>query len=273
LANYNVSGNLSMLTAQKLPISVYIIAQDEADRISFTINSVKDWADEIVVVDSGSNDDTVLMSQELGAKVMFNRWQGYGPQKRFAEEQCNHKWVINLDADEVISPELAKEIQETFKCIPSPQTAFNFKIKSVYPHETKPGLCPHSYKVVRLYHKDQGRYSDSPIHDRVILKPDTQYVTLKGIVLHKSIRSLSHMVVKTNEYTDLQAQVFFKKQRRISPLRLLIEFPFSFFHAYIRRGYFLHGWYGLIVAHHYAFNRFLRIAKMWEKQIMAKLEI
>jgi glycosyltransferase involved in cell wall biosynthesis len=253
-------------TPDKLPISVFIIACDEEDRITSTIESVRDWVADVIVVDSGSTDQTVARAQASGAKVIEKDWPGYGPQKRFAEEQCQHKWVLNLDADEVISPELKSEIQEIFRTNPPAHMAYKLKIQDVYPHETSPGKRAYTHRVVRLYNLDQGRYSDSPIHDRVIFQEGTQYTTLSGSVHHRSIRNLSHMIAKTNGYTDLQAEVFSKQGRRISPSRMAFEFVTSFFTAYIKRGHIFRGWYGLILSHHYAYIRFMRIAKMWEKQ-------
>ena len=255
---------------QKLPISVFIIARDEEDRIVRAINSVRDWVDEIIVVDSGSIDNTVKVSEDLGAKVIAKDWPGYGPQKRFAEEQCRHKWVLNLDADEEISPALSAEIRELFQTQPPVTTAYKLKIQDVYPHQTEPGMFPYTYRVVRLYNLDQGRYSDSPIHDRVVFNKPTDYVTLKGRVNHYSIRSLSQMISKINRYTDLQADVYTSGGRKVSGLRLVYEYPFSFFKAYIVRGHILRGLYGLVLANHYAYTRFMRIAKMWEKQLGKK---
>ncbi len=100
---------------KKLPISVFIISQDEEDRIAAAINFVKNFADEILVIDSGSKDKTTKIAKKLGAKVIFNKWQGYGQQKYFAESQCKNNWVINIDADEWLSLELNNEINELFK--------------------------------------------------------------------------------------------------------------------------------------------------------------
>src|SRR5437764_957280 len=94
-----------------LPISAFIIACNEADRIGRAIASVRGWVDEIIVIDSGSSDDTVKVAQSLGARVLTHAWPGYGLQKRFGEEQCKNRWLLNLDADEEVTPELAQEIQ------------------------------------------------------------------------------------------------------------------------------------------------------------------
>lgn len=84
------------------PLSIFIIAQNEADRIGRTIEAAKALSDDIVVVDSGSTDGTQALAEALGARVIVNAWPGYGRQKRFAEEQCRHDWLLNLDADEVV---------------------------------------------------------------------------------------------------------------------------------------------------------------------------
>ena len=98
----------------RLPLSCFIIAKNEADRIVRTIRAVKDWAGEIVVIDSGSTDGTQALAEAEGARVIFNAWPGFGQQKRFGETQCRNEWLINLDADEVVSPKLAAEIQALF---------------------------------------------------------------------------------------------------------------------------------------------------------------
>ena len=93
------------MTDITLPISVTIIAQDEADRIGMAIASVRDWVDEVVVVDSGSTDGTPEIAQSLGARVIHHDWPGYGQQKRFAEDQAQNDWILNIDADERILPD------------------------------------------------------------------------------------------------------------------------------------------------------------------------
>src|SRR5918998_2158533 len=97
-----------------LPVSVFIIAKNEADRIGDTIRAVRDLTDDLIVVDSGSTDGTQAVAETLGARVIHNAWPGYGPQKRFAEELCRHPWLLNLDADEVVPPDLAAEIRGLF---------------------------------------------------------------------------------------------------------------------------------------------------------------
>src|SRR5438105_2601638 len=121
----------------KLPISVFIIALNEADRIGCAIESVREWVDEIIVIDSGSSDDTVKLADSMGARVLYHAWKGYGLQKRFGEEQCRNRWLLNLDADEEITPALAEEIQGLFADGEPELAGFILRIRDLLPGETK----------------------------------------------------------------------------------------------------------------------------------------
>ncbi|HEU0223407.1 MAG TPA: glycosyltransferase family 2 protein, partial [Paracoccaceae bacterium] len=119
-----------------LPISVFIIAQDEAARLPKVLEAISGWADDIVLVDSGSKDGTPEIAAAVGARVFFREWQGYGGQKRFAEDQCRHDWLLNLDADEVVTPELRAEIAAFLGGRPVPPPALGrIPILNVYPGE------------------------------------------------------------------------------------------------------------------------------------------
>ena len=102
------------VTPQKLPLSVFMIAKNEEDRIGRAIKSVIDWVDEVIIVDSGSIDKTVKIAETLGAKTSHKDWQGFGRQKRYGESLCRNDWVLNMDADEVITPSLQTAIKTLF---------------------------------------------------------------------------------------------------------------------------------------------------------------
>lgn len=247
-----------------LPLSVFIIACNEGDRIATTIRSVKGWVDEIIVVDSGSTDNTVSVSEAEGARVIYHAWVGYGLQKRFAEEQCRNHWLLALDADEEITSELAQEISQLFAAGEPAHTGYVLRIRDLLPGETTLAPLAHTNYVLRLYDRRRARFSESPVHDSVQLY-EGDAVMLKHPVLHRSFRSLSHAVAKLNAYSDVQAENLRKKGLAFAPLRLLIEFPVAFFKGYIIRGYILRGARGFSFAMLYAFIRFLRIAKYLEK--------
>lgn len=253
---------LSPRSTIMLPISVFIIAKNEADRIHQPINSVKGWVEEIIVVDSGSTDNTVQVAENLGAKTFFNAWPGYGLQKRFGEDQCKSRWLLNLDADEEITPQLKEEIHALFAKGEPPEAGFLLRIRDLLPGEKKLSTFAHTNFVLRLYNREKGRFSDSPVHDSVITEGPT--CILDAPVLHRSFRSLAHVVEKLNSYSSAQAENLLKKPLAFAQLRLLIELPMGFFKDYILRGYIFRGRRGFVNSVNYAFGRFLRIAKYLE---------
>lgn len=248
---------------QILPISVFIIAQNEADRIAITINSVKDWVQEIIVIDSGSTDDTVAIASSHGARVLYNKWAGYGLQKRFGEEQCQNNWLINLDADEEISHDLAQEIKGLFKDSEPNVAGFIVPVLDIFPREKKISHFAHNNPCLRLYDKRKGRFSDSPVHDSVIIN-EGLILKLKNPIIHRSFRNISHAIEKLNSYGNAQAKNLRKGKLKFLTIRLLLEFPVSFIKAYFLRLYMLRGWEGFVYAIIYAFSRFIRLAKYKE---------
>lgn len=249
----------------KLPISLFIIAKNEADRIGTTINSVKDWVDEVVVIDSGSSDDTVSVATFLGARVLYNEWDGYGPQKRFAEDECNNNWLLNLDADEEATEELAQEIKELFANAEPPLGGYIIKVRDLLPGEKKFAPLAHTNHCLRLYNREKGRFADSTVHDSVIMNEGENVGKLKALIRHRSFRNIAHAIEKMNSYTTAQAENLIAKNGLLfARTRLLIEVPISFFKAYFLRLYILRGTRGIIYSKLYAFGRAMRVAKYLE---------
>ena len=151
-------------------LSCCIIAHNEGDRIERCIRAARGIVDEVVVVDSGSTDDTVAKAEALGAKVFFNAWDGYGPQKRFAEDCAANDWILNLDADEVLTPELAEEIAALMRTPAGLLPAYRFRQVTVYPGHDKPRLWADFHNYVRLYDRRRVRFRHSRVHDTVDTK-------------------------------------------------------------------------------------------------------
>ncbi|GGB53242.1 putative glycosyltransferase RP128 [Roseibium aquae] len=252
----------------RLPLSAFIIARNEADRIPRAIASVSGWVDEVVVIDSGSEDKTVERARQAGARVITNPWPGYGPQKRFGEDQCRNDWLLNLDADEEVTPELAAEIQTAFKTgTHKSADHWRIMIRDVYAHEDKPAPWAYGYHQIRLYDRTKGRFSHSTVHDTVRPDEGTRVKSLSGIMAHRSIRSLTFQVDKYNRYSDMQVADLTARGRTLPRWRLLTEFPAAFLKAYFVRRYLRYGWWGLILSVNYAHARFLRVAKVHEKRL------
>jgi len=247
-----------------LPISVFIITFNEAQRIGRTIEAALQIAEQVVVVDSGSSDDTVSIAKSLGADVFHHAFKGYGQQKRFAEDQCRNSWLFNLDADEVVTGGLAQELEQVFATLPNRPCAFRLKIHNVYPGDHKPRLWANDYNVVRLYHCDAGRYRDHSTYDRVVLNDSIETRQLTHPVHHFSIVDWHQMVDKANRFSSHHLEKADKRNPLLLKLRLLIEFPWYFLKEYIGSLHILGGWKGFVFSLNSAFMRTMRVAKMLE---------
>lgn len=249
-------------------LSIFIIARNEADRLPRTLAAIAGLSDDVVLVDSGSTDDTRAVAERFGVRVIDNAWPGYGPQKRFAEEQCRHPWLLNIDADEVIPPDLQEEIR---KAMHNPAAdAYEIRIAEIFPSEQKPHPMAYALAPVRLYRRDKGRYSASLVHDRVDLAADARVARLKGTIHHFSVRSIGDQIAKLNAYTDQQVRDLANRGKHIGTWRLFVEFPAAFLKAYLLRRHFVRGRYGFITAVNHAFYRWLRVAKDFERRMLEK---
>jgi glycosyltransferase involved in cell wall biosynthesis len=269
LARLLLDQSSKVKAAMHQPLSIFIIALNEADRIGAAIEAVLDLSDDIVVIDSGSNDGTQSVAESLGARVIPHDWPGYGLQKQFGEDQCRHDWLLNIDADEIVTPRLKANIRLALAEAGDRPRAYMTKIVEMFPGETKPHPLGFVLKPVRLYHKAVGRYNASSVHDRVDLAAGVSADTLDGFIEHRSIRSLGHELIKLNAYADMQADDLERKGRKLSSVRLVLEFPLAFLKAYIIRRHFVRGLYGFMTAMNYAYFRYLRGAKHWERRLKA----
>ncbi len=249
--------------ADRCPISVFIIAKNEADRIEKPLLSVKDWVDEVIVIDSGSTDDTVKIAESHGATVLHRDWEGYGPQKVYGEAQCRNDWILNIDADEEVSETLANNIRALFDQGSPRESAFWMKWKLVFPYEQQPPAFAPVHRFIRLYNKKKAGFKDSKIHDSVVVH-EGKVGKVDGLVRHRSFRNLTHQIQKINEYSTMQAQDMIARGRKPYSMRIIAEPFLSFLKLYIMRGYIRCGMGGFIASVMYAYSRVLRLAKARE---------
>ena len=198
--------------------------------------------------------------------MVVEPWRGYGPQKRFAEDQCAGPWLLNLDADEFVPPALAQEIRELFARGEPRHPAYQVAIANQLPYELEPRRFASGPRPIRLYRKDAGRYRDSLVHDRVELLPGRPVGRLRHRIHHRSTsrcrsRSPSSMPTRICRSLDLAA-----RGRRLSRWRLVFEMPISFLKYYLLRRYFIYGSFGFSMAVNAAFSRYLRVAKAIEAE-------
>ena len=245
-----------------LPISCFIIAFNEVDRIGATIRSVRGWVDEVIVVDSGSTDGTVALAQAEGARVIHNAWPGFGQQKRFAEDRCRNGWLLNLDADEVVTPELAAEIEALFRDGEPAPAAYGMQVSIVYPGWQRPRIWGRDHYCLRLYDRRRVRFRDSTLHDSVV--PGGEPVGhLRGVVHHHTMRSIAEFERKSDARATYQALHMARKSPWWLRMRLVTELPGSFLKYYIVRGHITGGWMGVRVAAIIAWYRWVRILRMY----------
>lgn len=249
----------------KLPLSVFIIALNEGDRIGPVIRAVIGWVDEVVVVDSGSSDGTQDLAWSLGARVIHHDWPGYGPQKRFGEDQCRNDWLLNLDADEVPEASLEAETRALFAAGPPACQGYRIQTLMCRPGQSRPHRFAPRHNYIRLYDRRHGRFADSATHDAVVMHSG-RVAALRSIIAHYSIRNHADLIAKLNRYSTAQAEEIVARGRagRYGAVRLVAEFPINLFRYFVLKGYWVFGLYGLELAAIIAFFRFARIAKVLE---------
>ena len=247
-------------------LSCFIITRNEARKLNAVIMSVRDLVDEVIVIDSGSTDDTVLIAEAAGARVIHHDWPGYGQQKRFGEDACRNNWVINLDGDEVLSEELRAEIKALFAAGEPPLPCYWLRIMAHAPYGPNRPWRLNYIDRIRLYNKTVVRFPDHPTWDAIAAPKAVPVKRLQGPVLHYWMADFAHQMDKMNRYTTALAESVPKKSMAVLTLRLFFAFPFDFLRAYIFRGHFAGGRYGFAVAMLYAFTRLMRTVKMMERQ-------
>ncbi|MFA5958100.1 glycosyltransferase family 2 protein [Hyphomicrobium sp.] len=247
---------------RKVPVSCFIISKNEADRIARTIRSVRPWVDEVVVVDSESTDDTVSVALAEGCRVITQPWLGFGGQKRFAEDQCRNNWVFNVDADEVVTPQLEQEILAVFAAGNPEFIAYGMPLQMVYPGSAKPRPLARDHWYVRLYDRRFVRFRNSRVHDAVVTD-NYPIGRLRAPMHHYSMRSFADMKRKLNERTWLLVENSAPGATGSIRLRLLSELPMNFFKYYIVRRHVMGGPKGLRYASIQARYRFLKIYRIW----------
>ena len=243
------------------PLSVAIITLNAASQLEDCLKSAR-FADDIVVIDSGSTDGTQALAERLGARVIAQDWLGFGPQKQFAVTAAHHDWVLCLDADERVSSELQSSIKNELK---SPSTAaFRFARCNPFPgRNSKPGG---GYRVGSRppFARRQARWSADAVHEKV--ETLSAVGELSGDLLHESAESLSSYLSKQNRYTTLAAEMALAAGKRASFPRIALSPIIRFIKFYFVRQGFRDGLPGLIHIAIGCFNSMMKYSKMLERQ-------
>lgn len=246
------------------PISVVLITKNAAALLEKCLQSCA-FADEIVVVDSGSSDRTLAIASVYKAKVIHQDWLGFGPQKQFAIEQASHDWVLCLDADEWLSDTLINEI----KVLMTKPTghAWRFARSNKFMGRfLKYGEGYPDYSL-RLFHRRHARWSDDLVHEYVIA--DGEIGTLKGDLMHESGEDIARYLEKQNRYTTLQAEALFQRGKKAGAGKLVFSPLLRFIKFYLVRQGFRDGLPGLVHISIGCFNSYIKYAKLIELHRLA----
>jgi glycosyltransferase involved in cell wall biosynthesis len=247
------------------PLSVVLITLNAAEQLAECLASVA-FANDVVVVDSGSTDGTVALAERYGARVVAREWLGYGRQKQFAVEQAANDWVLCLDADERLSPALAASLVRVLEAPAAPvyrMARRNRFLGHWLRHgEGYPDWSP------RLFDRRHARWSDDAVHEKVLYAatPGTPIGTLTGDLLHESAEDLGRYLEKQNRYTSLAAADLHRRGQRAGATGLVFSPLLRFFKFYVLRLGFLDGLPGLVHISIGCINSFMKYAKLIELQ-------
>ncbi len=252
----------------RIPLSVTIITLNEEKNIARCLESVQ-WADEIIVVDSGSTDATCDIARNMNAKVIHNDWPGFGKQKQFATMQASHDWVLSIDADEWLSNELSEAIMTMISGQPQ-YHVYKIRRRHYFMERLLRYGIAYPDDVKRLYNRKHANWNSNPVHESIHYSGDIGFVP--GDMLHESAPTLGRYMEKLNKYTDIQADKYFANGQYAGLIHLLFLPFWQFFRGYFFKLGFLDGIPGFVHNAIAALNTFLRYAKLREKYILANKE-
>lgn len=242
-------------------ISVLVITYNEADRIKKCLESVQ-WADEIIVIDSFSTDEIVDIARQCRAEVFQKSWLGFSAQRNYGLDLCHGKWILILDADEIVLPELAEEIKAIIREDKSDFVGYWIKRRYYFLGKWIRHAGTYPDKALRFFRKGKGYYNKRLVHEGLEL--DGEIAVLQHDILHDSCRSISHCLNKNCHYSRLAAEELLRQNKQAGWSHIMLHPCWSFFKRYVLEKGFLDGIRGLIVsmmsAHYVAYKYMI----LWE---------
>jgi glycosyltransferase involved in cell wall biosynthesis len=242
-------------------LTVITITLDEERNIAECLESVR-WADQLVVIDSGSKDRTVELARQFTRDIYDIKWEGYGHARNFGLSYATGEWVLWLDADERVTSELAQEIQDLVRRDDTGYSGYSVARRAYFLGKWIKHCGWYPSRVVRLFRKGQGKFSETRVHERLELKGNIGL--LQHDLLHFTDLNLQQYLSKFNKYTSLAAEDMAANGKRFRLQDLLIHPPFLFFKMYILRLGFLDGVHGFVLSVLSSAYVFSKYAKLWE---------
>ena len=243
-------------------LSVVIITKNNEQIIRNCLESVK-WADEIVIVDSGSVDQTIDICRQYQCKIVQSPWLGFGKTKQLAVANASYNWIFSIDTDETCSNELKEKI---INIINSTYCKSGYKIKRrTYFLGKLIKYCGwQNDSPLRLFQKSSGNFNERDIHEYVVV--DGEIEKIKELILHNSYPTLASFIVKMDYYTSLSAEEAYRRNKKSSPYIAILKCGFKFFKMYFLQLGFLDGIMGFLLAKNSAYGVLIKYLKIYEKQ-------
>lgn len=245
-------------------ISVYLVVKNEAKNIERVLNSITQF-DDIVIVDSGSTDNTLELAKNYNTRLYEKEWEGMATQKEYAKNLCKYDWVLNLDADEELTTELYQEILQVVD-----NNEYNGANIPIQEHFLDIAIHPATKKNrhIRLFKKNHGAYGQERFHETPTVQG--KIIELNGAINHYGEVSIEVKVAKANKYSSGKALDKYDKGKKASLLKLIFVMPIFFIKSYILKRNFLNGKIGFIGSVVNAFYAFMKEAKLFELEIKSR---
>ena len=246
---------------ERQKVTATVITFNEEKNIDDCLKSIE-WADEIIVIDSESTDNTVQIANKYTDKVFINPWPGHKQQKNYAIDKSSNNWILSIDADERVTPELKEFVLQVLKSPEADGFRFprlNHFLGTLIRHG---GWYPDH--VLRLFRKDKGRFGGMNPHD-IVKIDDGTIVTTKAPLIHYTYNSLEQFMDKINQYSSIAAKEKFKKNKKyyLLPLLIILKPIWKFIEVYVVKLAFLDGFHGFIIAAAASISIFWRYTKIW----------
>ncbi|WED23257.1 glycosyltransferase family 2 protein [Vibrio sp. JC009] len=251
------------MSVNKPTLAVALIVKNESQHLKACLETVKGWVDEIVILDSGSTDDTEVIARQYTDKFFVNeQWPGFGPQRRLAQSHIESDYVLWLDADERVTPELKESILKAVEAN-KPNTLYRFaRLSWVFGRYIRHcGWYPD--RVLRLYPTKLTQYNDALVHEKVEVSSDMQVENLSGDAIHYTYNDMNHYLVKSAGYAKAWAEQREKKGKKSSISQGIIHAITCFLKMYVLKAGFLDGKQGFLLSLLSAHSTFVKYADLW----------
>ncbi|MDQ7091680.1 MAG: glycosyltransferase family 2 protein [Methylococcales bacterium] len=242
-------------------LSVIIITKNESHSISHCLNSVR-FADEIIVLDSGSDDDTIELCRQFTDQVFSTDWPGFGLQKQRALDKAVGDWVLSIDADEVVSPALQREIKQAMQAVDI--DGFEIPRLSRYCGKTIKHAGWYPDYVLRLFKREKGHFTEALVHERIIVEGTLSRLT--EAFKHEAFINLDEVLHKVNTYSTLGARKLYQQGKRTSLMQAIFKGVWTFVRTYLLKAAFLDGQQGFMLAISNAEGTYYKHLKLLELQ-------